>query len=144
MHQGSLVLPPTAHWLSEVQAAPGICPAPGTTQVDWPIPQYSTAGMQLVQATPPAPHWVSPSAGGGQAVSGTQVLPAQQPLQVAGPHPAAVQMPFKQVVAPTQAAQATPAAPHWELLSLATGTQVLPLQQPMQLDGPQGVMHTPL
>jgi hypothetical protein len=100
--------------------------------------------MQLAQAIPPAPHWVSLSAGGGQAVSGTQVLPLQHPLQVAGPQPAAVQTPFRQVVAPVQAAHAAPPAPHCELLSLPTGTQVLPLQQPVQLDGPHGVMQTPL
>jgi hypothetical protein len=74
----------------------------------------------------------------------TQVVPLQQPAQVPGPQPAPVQTPLWQTLLPVHAAHAAPLVPHWELLWLATAMQLLPLQQPAQLLGPQGVTQTPL
>jgi len=41
--------------------------------------QNSLSAVQLVQASPPIPHWLSLSVP-------THVAPAQQPLQLLGPH----------------------------------------------------------
>jgi hypothetical protein len=73
-----------------------------------------------------------------------QVLPLQHPaMQLFGPQAEGWQLPFWQRFAPVQAAQATPPEPHCALLSLASGTQVLPTQQPAQLAGPQVGVQVP-
>jgi hypothetical protein len=89
--------------------------------------------VQAAQTAPLVPHWEL-----DWPATPTQVLPLQQPVaQLVGPHAAAWQVPLWHVVVPVQAAQFAPLMPHWLLLSLATATQTVPLQQPAQLPGPQ-------
>jgi hypothetical protein len=91
------------------------------------------APVQAAQAAPLTPHsllfWLAKA---------TQVLPLQHPPpQLLGPQGAA-QTPLWQVCDPVQAVQTAPRVPHSVLVSLPTAMQVLPLQQPVQLTGPQG------
>jgi hypothetical protein len=81
--------------------------------------------------------------------TGTQVLPAQHPVQLKGVQATPpVHVPPEQLCPVPQGTQVAPCAavlPHCELVSLATTTQVFPAQQPAQLDALQPVppVHTP-
>jgi hypothetical protein len=118
----------------------------------WPL-------THVAQNAPLRPQFVAVS-----AVTGMQVLPAQQPLQVAGPHcpplppPAPPPPPCPPAVPPlqwklalhvldvfVQSTQALPETPHVVLLPLfGECTQEPKLsQQPAQFDGPQEVLPPP-
>lgn len=62
------------------------------------------------------------------------VVPLQQPVQLVELQVGtAAQAPAWHVSVPAHAVHAAPFLPHCDLLSLASGTQVVPLQQPAQL-----------
>ena len=86
-------------------------------------------GLHAVQAPP-----LVPQAAGVSFPRGTQVVgPLQQPLQLDGPQGGSAHAPDWHVWLVGHCAHAAPPVPHCELLSLATGTQALPMQQPAQL-----------
>jgi hypothetical protein len=88
---------------------------------------------QAAQATPPVPHSELLS-----LLTAMQVVPEQQPEQLLGLQLVVlVQAPLTQVCPAVQAAQARPGKPlpHCDVVSLATGTQLFPAQQPLQLIG---------
>jgi hypothetical protein len=109
-------------------------------------PVQACPAVQATQARPgkPLPHCELVS-----LATGTQLFPAQQPVQLIGEHCAPpVQVPPVQVCPAPHAMQVAPwvaVLPHWEVVSLATRTQVFPAQQPAQLDALQLVppLHTP-
>lgn len=90
------------------------------------------AAPQSLQAWPAVPQ-----AAGSLPV--TQVLPWQQPAQLPGPHagPPVHTPPAPHVwFCPVQFKHATPLVPH--AVSCVPSVHTLPMQQPLQLSGPQG------
>jgi hypothetical protein len=83
--------------------------------------------LQATQALPPAE--LTPQAAMLSAAGGMQVVPEQQPWQLPGPHPLTHEPPWQLCVEPVHAVQAAPPVPQ-ELVCWATGTQVVPWQQP--------------
>ncbi len=92
-------------------------------------------GMQAMQASPDCPQRVAPCAAGAM-----QVLPSQQPLQLAGPQEGAgvAQVPASHDWPVAQARQAEPDPPQALALWAASFTHVPPWQQPAgQVSGVQ-------
>jgi hypothetical protein len=96
-----------------------------------PEVQTWLVAVQSMQATPPLPHWVLVSL----AIC-TQVVPLQHPLghdeELQPPASGGVQVPLVHESLPGHDAQALPPVPHWPAVSLPSGTQVVPAQQPLQ------------
>jgi hypothetical protein len=84
--------------------------------------------LHAAQAFPPVPHCPLPSL----AIC-THVVPLQQPVQLAALQLGATQPPFWQLSPPGHAAQAVPLMPQLPAVSFPSATQVVPLQQPVQL-----------
>jgi len=121
---------PGLHWLPWQQPVQLLGPQ---ELRDWQLPlvasQVCPWSAQLRQPIPPLPHWVLVGLV-------TQVVPLQQPVQLLG-----VQVPVPPSQTPVlvlqvleeelQSMQLPPLMPH--LASVRLVTQVLPLQQPLQL-----------
>jgi hypothetical protein len=94
-----------------------------------PPRQTSPSALQLVHASPPAPHCVSVG-------FVTHTLPAQHPVQFCGPQPDFVHWPFWQTSpCEAQLLQNDPNRPHEK--SLFPTVHAVPAQQPGQFCGPQ-------
>ena len=87
---------------------------------------------QAAQTAPPVPQAELLS-----FATAMQVVPEQHPEQLLELQVGVTQTPLLQVCPVVQATQARPwkPLPHCEVVSLATGTQLLPAQQPVQLSG---------
>jgi hypothetical protein len=110
--------PSEEHWLVLVQGEPS-----ATSQV--PAAEHWSEPAQAEQVAPLFPHWVLvplPRA--------TQVVPAQQPVQLDGPQVAGgVQVPSSQV-SPEAHWMHVPTSPHARGLCSKMLTQTLPKQHP--------------
>jgi hypothetical protein len=84
--------------------------------------------LHAAQAWPPVPHWPLL-----WLAIWTQLVPLQQPVQLAALQLGATHTPFWQVSPPGHGAQAAPVVPQLPAVWLPTATQVVPLQQPVQL-----------
>jgi hypothetical protein len=128
--------PPAPHFVADSEAyATHVPPAeavqhpPGqevASQTQVPLVLlHSWPALHVPQVAPPAPHWLLVS-----LPYGTQVLPLQQPFG----HECASQTHAPLVVLHSwpvaQLEHAEPAAPHMLLVSLPSGSQLTPLQQP--------------